>query len=144
MLVPCFSPTHCFPCMQRAMSSSSCPELLQRPNCNLCWRNGGRHSNASPHDEQITMYVTLAQLLMKRRKTRLHPHKINLLPRCYCRRSFCQIYKEFVYQMMMNLTALMIVLLPNSSCEREEKKINPAPLPFFFYWVWIFHLPQMI
>lgn len=34
--------------------------------------------------------------------------------------------------MMMNLTALMIVLLPNSSCEREEKKINPAPLLFFF------------
>lgn len=131
MLVPCFSPTRCFPCMQRAMSSSSCPELLQRPNCNLCWRNGGRHSNASPHDEQITMYVTLAQLLMKRRKTRLHPHKINLPPRCYCRCIFCQIYKEFVYQ-MMNLTALMIVLLPNSSCEREEKKSIQHHCFFFF------------
>lgn len=40
--------------------------------------------------------------------------------------------------MMMNLTALMIVLLPNSSCEREEKKkINPAPLLFFLIFFFL-------
>lgn len=64
MLVPCFLPTCCMlfsPCMQSAMSFS-CPELLQRPDCNLCWRNGGQHFTASPHNSCIILYVTFSPL----------------------------------------------------------------------------------
>lgn len=39
--------------------------------------------------------------------------------------------------MMMNLTALMIVLLPNSSCEREEKKNQSSTTAFFFIFIFL-------